>query len=159
MLKKIIPFLFLLVSVYPAAADNHLATESQLLPVGTAEADHYQTVDLGSDVYRGVVATAQLKRLPESVEGGALPAGKGQYLLTVSFSGEQRGEVLSKGAVAVKITSPEERISEPVRLDPTEGIFQAAILLDLNGESLVKIGSKLADDNKRIYRFFYTPDF
>lgn len=157
MLRKLIPFLLLLLSVSPAVADNHLSSGAEPLLTADIVVDPNREIQLGSEVYRGVVATAQLKWLPEPVEGEVLPPDKSQYLLTVSFSKEKSSKIMPKGDVAVKITSPDEVTEAAIRLIPTEGAFQAAVLLDQDGESLLKIGSKLPDEKKRIYRFFFTP--
>lgn len=150
MLRKLIPLLLLILSATSAAAINQVPSVSQLQPAGTMVLTPTQKINLGKDVYRGVVATAQLMPLA-NIEGG------NTHLLVVSFLAEESGESLRKGAVAAKITSPDGKIGTPIRLNPSDDTFQAEIQLSKKGESLVKIGSKLADDKKRIYRFFYTP--
>ena len=139
MLRKLIPVLLLLLfatSVTAAVQNSYLASSSQIIKLGT-------------DEYRGIVATAQLQQLP----GDA--ATDGNYLLTVSFSTTDDSSVPQNGDVAVKILSPDEHTSDPVRLNLIDDYYQSEIQLSGNGEFLITVGSKLDDDKKRIFQFFY----
>jgi len=51
--------------------------------------------------------------------------------------------------------SPDEHTSDPVRLNLIDDYYQSEIQLSGNGEFLITVGSKLDDDKKRIFQFFY----
>jgi hypothetical protein len=65
------------------------------------------------------------------------------------------GESLLAGQAAVRVFGANNRVTQTVRLEPQDGQWTGKVLLDTGGESLIKIGSKLADGKKRIYRFFF----
>lgn len=152
MLRCTVFSLFFALIALPAYADNHISAAPLTGQHESLSASHAQVIDLGQDVYRGVIAQAQLNRLIDS----AASAGKVSYLLSVSFVDEKRGVPMADGDVAVKITAPDASVAQPIRLQPIGGTFQADIYLESTGESLLTIGSKLSDEKKRIYRFFHS---
>ena len=151
MLRKLIPVMLLLLFASQAPADNQAIPTSPLRPNRIQAQVQLRNIDLGKAAYRGVVATADLKPLPN------MPGGE-TYLLSVGFSSQDTGRPLSEGDVAVKVISAKGKSAVPIRLNPVAGRFQAEIQLSMAGESEVRIGSKLADKKKRIYRFYFTPD-
>lgn len=152
MLRCAIFILLLILMGHPAYADNHVSVAPLAMPQESAPPGQDQAIDLGQDVYRNVIAKAQLNRLIGSAEIN----GKVGYLLSVSFVDEKRGLPMMDGDVAVKITTPDASVELPIRLQPIDGAFQTEIYLESTGESQLKIGSKLSDDKKRIYRFFHS---
>jgi len=142
--------MLLLLIVTPVFSTGQPGKVAQLQSPSTQQFYAERNIDLGRDSYRGVQIAAQLSPVPGSSRGE-------DYLLSVSFFSVKSGKPLEEGEVAVKVTSPDGRTAAPLRLNPVDGVFRTKIRLSRKGESLVKIGSKLADEKKRIFRFFYNP--
>ncbi len=115
-----------------------------------------QPIDLGQDVRRGVVARVQLEPQPLGVNSAG-HGGPHSYLLSVSFVESETGTLLLEGQVAARMSSEDRRIAGTLRLEPQENNWSGLLTLPAEGETLIRIGSKLSDGKKRIYRFFYNP--
>ncbi|PLX95614.1 MAG: hypothetical protein C0619_01105 [Desulfuromonas sp.] len=149
MLKKILPFFILLLVVGPVSA---IAADPAGAAAEPSSAVVSRVVELGSDTYRGVVATARLEIPQQSGTSGSGEAVVCQLLL--NFSSAASGQPLTEGDVAVKVGETDRRLADPVRLNPIDGGFRAEVTIARGGEALLKIGSRLDDDKKRIYRFY-----
>ena len=111
-----------------------------------------RVVELGSETYRGVVATARLQIPQQSGESGS---GAGvSCVLLISFASAASGQPLTEGDVAVKLGEVAGRLGRPLRLAPGDGGFSAVVTISRGAEWLLKIGSRLDDGKKRIYRFY-----
>ncbi|PLX87473.1 MAG: hypothetical protein C0618_06535 [Desulfuromonas sp.] len=74
--------------------------------------------------------------------------------LMVSFMNTE-GEPLTKGTVAVKVEAPDGTVSKPIMMMGMSGAFGADITLDQPGMYHFKIGTKLADGEKRTFHFHH----
>ncbi len=111
--------------------------------------------DLGRDVRRGVEAQVQLEPQPLLDISEPLDGNLRHFLISVFFIETKTGQELLEGQVAARIFTPDKRIAKTVRLEPREFQWSGVLVLPSEGETMIKIGTKLADGKKRIYRFFY----
>jgi len=68
---------------------------------------------------------------------------------------DTEGNPVDKGSAAVKIESPDGTVSKPVKMMGMDGSFGADITLDQKGMYHFKVGTKLADGQKRTFHFHY----
>ncbi len=111
--------------------------------------------DLGQDIRRGVEAHVRLE--PQLLLDISEPLGGDlqHYLISVVFVEEKTGEELLEGQVAARTFTHDRRKARTVRLEPQQHQWTGVIELPSEGETMIKVGSKLPDGKKRIYRFFY----
>jgi len=102
-------------------------------------------VMLQDEVVDGVKASAHIMDMD---------GGMGQMLM-VMFTDEKSGDMIGKGAVAVKVESPDEKIGEPQKMKKSKGMFGAGIKFDQKGMYHFKVGTKLADGQKRTFHFHH----
>jgi hypothetical protein len=114
-----------------------------------------EIIDLGLESRRGVEAHVSIAPQPALDLEQSLAQNSRYFLLSLEFIKTATGESLLAGQAAVRVFSANNRVTQTVRLEPQEGQWTAKVLLDTRGESLIKIGSKLSDGKKRIYRFFF----
>ena len=74
----------------------------------------------------------------------------------VMFTDVAAGTPVAEGTVALKITDPSGKESEPLALVPMDGMFGADIALTEKGVYRFTVGTKLADGRKRQFEFAYT---
>jgi len=74
----------------------------------------------------------------------------------VMFNDNSTGDPIVKGTVALKITDPAGKESEPLALMPMDDMFGADIALTDKGAYRFTVGTKLADGKKRQFEFEYT---
>lgn len=74
----------------------------------------------------------------------------------VMFTDVAAGTPVAEGTVALKITDPSGKESEPLALVPMDGMFGADIALTEKGAYRFTVGTKLADGRKRQFEFAYT---
>ena len=152
-MRLLLFILFISMSFLSQAAAVVDIGQLQLVDVPVSAAA--QPVDLGQDMRRGVVARVQLEPRAE-LDGSSGQTGTLQkYLLSVSFVESETGKLLLEGQVAARLFSKDKRIADTLRLEAQENNWSGLLTLPAEGETLIKIGSKLNDDKKRIYRFFY----
>ena len=72
----------------------------------------------------------------------------------VGFMNEAK-KMVSQGQVAVKIESPDGKISNAIKLIGMNGQFGADITLDQQGMYHFKVGTKFPDGNKRTFHMHY----
>ncbi|MFK5927086.1 MAG: hypothetical protein QM483_10690 [Desulfuromusa sp.] len=72
----------------------------------------------------------------------------------IGFMDEAK-KMVSKGQVAVKIESPDGKVSHPIKMMGMNGQFGADITLDQPGIYHFKVGTKLADGTKRMFHMHY----
>ena len=68
---------------------------------------------------------------------------------------DTEGNPVDKGSAAVKIESPDGIVSKPVKMIGMDGSFGADINLDQKGMYHFKVGTKLADGQKRTFHYHY----
>lgn len=100
-------------------------------------------VMLQDEVVNGVKGSAHLM----DMEGG-----KGQMLM-VMFTEEASGKMITKGSVAVKVESPDEKVGEAKKMKKSKGMFGTGVKFDQKGVYHFKVGTKLADGEKRTFHF------
>lgn len=111
--------------------------------------------DLGEEIRRGVKARVQLESQPLRDIEKPLNGGLHHYLISVVFLKEKTGKELLEGQVAARTFTPDRRMARTVRLEPQQHQWTGLLELPSEGETMIKVGSKLSDGKKRIYRFFY----
>ncbi len=110
---------------------------------------------VGSQVSKGVKGMAHIKNVSKAMSELGL---KTTHHFMMAFIDEDSGEQIEKGAVALKITNPDAKVSDTIELVGMEGHFGADIVLDMEGEYHFKLGTKLEDGTKRKYHFHYVND-
>jgi len=73
----------------------------------------------------------------------------------VKLSGADNGHMLSKGTVAVRVTDPTGKTTEPKMMMGMEGAFGADVTLSGKGKYGIEIACKLEDGKKRQFQFNY----
>ena len=102
-------------------------------------------VMLQDEVIDGVKASAHLMDMD---------GGMGQMLM-VMFTEEEGGKMITKGKVAVKIESPDEKIGDPMKMKKSKGMFGTGVKFEQKGMYHFKVGTKLADGEKRTFHFHH----
>lgn len=128
---------------------------SQLSLVAESENSISQIVDLGQDVRRGVEARAQLEAQPLIDLNEPLAGDLRHFLLSVNFIEKSTEKNLLEGQVAARTFTSDNQAVATIRLESQQASWTGIMVLPFNGETMIKIGSKLGDNKKRIYRFFY----
>ena len=64
-------------------------------------------------------------------------------------------KMVDNGQVALKIESPDGKISTPIKLMEMNGQFGADITLNQQGRYHFKVGTKLSDGSKRMFHMHY----
>jgi len=72
----------------------------------------------------------------------------------IGFMDEAK-KMVSKGQVAVKIESPDGKVSHPIKMMDMNGQFGADITLDQPGMYHFKVGTKFSDGNTRVFHMQY----
>ena len=111
--------------------------------------------DLGQEIRRGVKAQVQLESQPLLDISEPLDGNLQHYLISVVFLEEKTGKELLEGQVAARTFTSDSRSARTVRLEPQQRQWTALLEIPSEGETMIKVGSKLPDGKKRIYRFFY----
>jgi len=155
MLVLVVAFLLLLTPSITISATVVDLGNLQLSPVVNVVSP--PITDLGMDRIRGVEAQAQLVPQPFLDISNPLESGLNHYLISVEFLDEASGKALPEGQVAARTFTLENHIADTVRLEPQENQWRGALILSSNWETLIKVGCKLSDGKKRIYRFFFNP--
>lgn len=107
---------------------------------------------LGEETEEGVKAMAHLNDVKAAM---AKMEMKETHHFMVAFV-DAAEEPVTEGTVAVKIKNPAGKEGKAIKLIGMEGHFGADIVLPGKGEYHFKVGTKLADGNKREYHFHYT---
>lgn len=68
---------------------------------------------------------------------------------------DSSGESLADGVCAVKLESPDGKVSKPIKMMGMSGAFGADITLDQKGTYKFTVGTKLADGKKRTFMMHY----
>jgi hypothetical protein len=107
---------------------------------------------LGEETEEGVKAMAHLNDVKEAM---AKMGMKETHHFMVAFV-DAAGKPVTEGTVAVKIKNPAGKEGNAIKLMGMEGHFGADIVLPEKGEYHFKVGTKLADGQKREYHFHHT---
>jgi len=126
---------------------------------GTKVMDHGQKmahdgmamIMLQDEEVDGVMASGHLMDVKEKMaEHGMVMT----HHLMIGFMNTE-GEGIEKGQVAVKVESPDGKISPALKMMGMDGQFGSDVTLDQQGMYHFKIGTKLADGKKRMYHMHY----
>jgi hypothetical protein len=101
----------------------------------------------------GVQGMVHLKDVSEAM---AKMGMKENYHFMVMFNDNSTGDPIVEGTVALKITDPAGKESEPLALMPMDDMFGADIVLTEKGAYRFTVGTKLTDGKKRQFEFEYT---
>jgi len=107
---------------------------------------------LGDAVEDGVKAMAHLKDVKDAM---AKMGMKTTHHLMVMFADADSGKPIDAGMAAVKITGPDGKESEAIKLMGMQGHFGADVALAGPGAYHFSIGTKLPDGKKRQFEFDY----
>lgn len=113
-------------------------------------AGHENMIMLGDDTEDGVKGSAHLKDV------GAAMKKAGQkftHHFMVIFVDQKTGKPITEGQAALKVTGPDGKTAEPVKLVGMEGHFGADIVLQGEGNYKYEVGTKLPDGKKRTFEF------
>ncbi len=102
---------------------------------------------LGTEVVEGVKGMFHLNDVQEQMAKHGM---KQTHHIMVAFE-DADGNAVESGIVAVKIEDPDEKVSDAIKMMGMDGHFGADIVLDKKGMYHFKIGTKLADGQKRTY--------
>lgn len=80
---------------------------------------------------------------------------KENFHFMIMFNDNATGAPIAEGTVALKITNPAGKESEPIALMPMDGMFGADVALTEKGAYRFTVGTKLADGKKRQFVFEY----
>lgn len=127
----------------PAQGSGHegmqMETGSTMIMLGTATTD-------------GIKAMAHLQDLHPGAEKHAAAV---THNLMVAFEAQDKGNAVTQGRVAVKITGPDEKTGSAITLNPKAGFFNADLALHMPGKYTFLVGTKLSDDKARQFSFSY----
>ncbi|HKJ04173.1 MAG TPA: hypothetical protein VJ974_01140 [Geopsychrobacteraceae bacterium] len=124
---------------------------------GSMEMDHGsmgmdgEMIMLQSEEIEGVKASAHLMDVKEKMAEHGMSQ---THHIMVRFM-DKEGNPLEEGSAAVKIEGPDEKISNPIKMMGMDGHFGVDITLDQEGMYHFKVGTKLADGQKRTFHFHY----
>jgi hypothetical protein len=112
-------------------------------------------IALGQEIHRGMEARAFLEPLPLLDLSTPLTNGLKHFLLSVEFTKSRSGKVVNIGQAAARTFMTGNRSAQTIRLEPKGKRWTAVLILNTEKETLIKVGSKLEDGKKRIFRFFF----
>lgn len=121
--------------------------------------DHGQMHDmqmLGQCDRDGIRAMGHIKAYGADAVASMSKMGmEGTHHFMVYFENMQNGEEITEGMAAVKVTGPDGKESDAVKLMSMGKGFGADIALKQKGEYEIEVGTKLKDGEKRQFQFVY----
>ncbi len=149
-MKKLLMLLLvtMLIPTVTMAMDHKKDSKDMDHKIESKEMDHGSmgmegVVMLQDEVVNGVKGSEKKKDMD---------GGMGQMLM-VMFTEEKSGKMITKGKVAVKVESPDEKIGDAKKMKKSKGMFGTGVKLDQKGVYHFKVGTKLADGEKRTFHF------
>ncbi|SDZ89832.1 hypothetical protein SAMN05660420_00645 [Desulfuromusa kysingii] len=127
-----------------------LALSVSLNAMAMKSMDH-SSMDMGGvimlqdDEVEGVKAAAHLMDMKD---------GMGRMLM-VMFTDVKSGALINEGQCAVKVESPDQKISNPQMMMMSDNMFNSGVKLEQKGNYKFTIGTKLSDGQKRSFNFNY----
>jgi hypothetical protein len=106
---------------------------------------------LGHMMVENVKATAMIKDVHEAMKEHGMSE---THHVMVRFA-SANDHPLDKGTVAVRITDPSGKTTEPMMMMGMEGSFGADVTLAARGKYNIEVACKLEDGKKRQYMFPY----
>ena len=148
-----------LLTLVSACAFLLLAATSQAMNMdhGSMGSTDHSGMDMGGDMIMlegnmqsGVMAMAHL--LDISAKMAEHGMDKTHHFM-VMFTEKKTEKALDSGLVALKITDPSGTVHKAVKLMAMDGSFGADVVLAQKGTYHFEVGTKLADGEKRQFRF------
>jgi len=157
-MRQSLLFLILLI-VVPASHAADVLDLSRLPDSAVTDdrAGKVEKLPLGKELQRGVETEAWLELLPKDNLHGDMITDIPTHRLRVRFVELKTKSLIEDGLVAARIFYEGRRKPRTLQMLCEEGVWSVDIRLPGNAETLIKLGSKLEDGKKRIYRFFYRP--
>ena len=109
------------------------------------------TVMLNGDKVEGVTASAHLMNIKIKMAEHGMSM---THHFMIGFMNESK-KMVSNGQVALKIESPDGKVSNPIKLTGMKGQFGADITLNQQGMYHFKVGTKFSDGTKRMFHMHY----
>lgn len=113
-------------------------------------AGHEKMIMVGDDTEDGVKASAHLQDVGEAMKKAGQ---KFTHHFMVVFVDKKSGKPITQGQAALKVTGPDGKTAEPMKLIGMEGHFGADIVLQGKGSYKYEVGTKLPDGKKRTFEF------
>ena len=120
--------------------------------------DHDSSMAMGGDTIMlqdtevdGIMASAHLMNVKEKMAKHGMSTT--HHFMVGFMDGAKK--MVSKGRVALKIESPDGKVSEPNKLMGMSGQFGVDVTLDQHGMYHFMVGTKLADGNNRMFHMHY----
>lgn len=110
-------------------------------------------MSIGESTVDGVKAKAMIKAY--DMEMMKQHGMSETHHVMVHLSGADNGHMLSKGTVAVRVTDPAGKTSEPKMMMGMDGAFGTDITLGAKGKYGIEVACKLEDGKKRQFQFNY----
>lgn len=119
-------------------------------------AGHEEMKDMtlfGEQTRAGVTAMAHIKDVGAAMKKAGMDF---THHVAIMFQDAKTGKAVTEGQVAMKVTGPDGKTGEPVKLVGMGGHFGADLALKQKGEYTFEVGTKLADGQKRQFEFKQT---
>lgn len=120
--------------------------------------EHGSGMSMGGDMIMlkdqevdGVMGSAHLMDVKEKMAKYNMPQ---THHFMVGFM-DNKGDEIKEGTVAIKITGPDGKESDPIKLMAMDGMFGSDVTLDKPGMYHIMVGTKLADGQKRTFMYMY----
>lgn len=105
---------------------------------------------LGTVTTDGIKAMAHLQDLHP---GAVRNAADVTHNFMVAFESQDQGGMVTQGRVAVKVTGPDGNTGSAIALNARNGFFSVDVSLPVPGKYIFLVGTKLADEKTRQFRF------
>jgi len=112
-----------------------------------------KTIMLEAVQQDGVSAMAHLYDVSENMAKHGM---KETHHMMVMFTDSKDGTPITTGTVAVKITDPTGAKSEPIKMVLMGDGFGADVAITAPGAYSFEVGTKLADDKRRVFTLSHT---
>jgi uncharacterized protein involved in copper resistance len=113
---------------------------------------HKNMVVVGAQTVKGVKGEAHLNDVREAM--ARLKMKETHHFMVMLM--DEKGTHIEEGTAAVKITGPEGKESDAIRLVAMDGHFGADIVLAQKGKYTFNVGTRLADGQTRQFEFTHT---
>ncbi|RLB75741.1 MAG: hypothetical protein DRH06_07350 [Deltaproteobacteria bacterium] len=156
MKKQIFTLILMAIMMVPASSMaaksmDHSGMDHSKMNQGEGMSMGGKTVMLKGDKVEGVTASAHLMDIKIKMAEHGMSM---THHFMVGFMNEAK-KMESHGQVALKIESPDGKVSNPIKLMGMNGQFGADITLNQQGMYHFKVGTKFPDGTKRMFHMHY----
>lgn len=141
-----------------AGMDHGKKTGHDMDKMDHGKMDHGSGMAMGGDMIMlqdvevdGVMASGHLMDVKEKMAEHGMSM---THHFMIGFMNSE-GEGIDKGQVAVKVESPDGKVSKANKLMGMDGQFGADVTLDQKGMYKFMVGTKLSDGKKRMFHMHY----